>query len=188
MTTDTMKGLFVPVGTEEANIACPACAEREGAPATHTRRAMLGAVALGILGVTAACGQESAEQGGNEAAQAVTIARADVPAVGGEPFKASEGNFYLVHNADGLLALSRTCTHMGCTVPWKQGEDCFHCPCHGSKFDRNGVRFAGPAKRPLALAKLAVQTSGDIVVSPHEQTDRQEYEPSQAVPWPAKGA
>lgn len=165
-------------------VVCTACPERAGAPATHTRRAMLGAAALGVLGVTAACGEESDKKGG-EAAQTVTIARADVPAAEGEPFKASDGVFYLVHNTDGLLAISRTCTHMGCKVPWNQGEGCFHCPCHNSKFDRNGVRFAGPAKRPLALAKLTVQSNGDVVVKPDEQTDRSDYEPGQAVPYPA---
>lgn len=168
------------------------CACQEGIDArpatTHTRRAMLGAAALGVLGVAAACGDESADKGGQAAGQVVTIAKTDVPAVGGEPFKANDGNFYLVHTTDGVLALSRTCTHMGCKVPWNKGEGCFHCPCHNSKFDRNGVRFAGPAKRPLDLVKLTVQSNGDISVSPDDHTDRTAYDPSQAAPYPPKGA
>lgn len=178
-----------------ANQPCPARdearTEREQMGPTaltlpRTRRAMLGATALGVLGVAAACGGESAKDGGGN--QAVTIAKADVPPVDGEPFKGSDGSFYLVHNADGVMALSRTCTHMGCKVPWNQGEECFHCPCHNSKFDRNGVRFAGPAKRPLDLVKLAVQANGDILVTPGDQSDRKEYEPSQAVPYPGSSA
>lgn len=178
---------MVAVGMDEMESKMARCA-CEGARAPHTRRAMLGAAALGVLGLAAACGQESAEKTGGEAAQPVTIAKADVPAVNAEPFKASDGTFYLVHNADGLLALSRTCTHMGCKVPWNQGEQRFHCPCHNSTFDRNGVRTGGPAKRPLDLVKLAVQANGDVAVSPHDQTERKEYEPAQAAPYPAKGA
>lgn len=179
----------MPVGTDEMELemTCGACGDARAGSA-HTRRAMLGAAALGVLGLAAACGQESAEKSGGDAAQAVTIAKADVPAVNAEPFKASDGSFYLVQNTDGLLALSRTCTHMGCKVPWNQGEECFHCPCHNSKFDRNGVRTAGPAKRPLDLIKLAVQANGDVTVSPDDQTERKDYEPEQAVPYPAKSA
>jgi cytochrome b6-f complex iron-sulfur subunit len=46
------------------------------------------------------------------------------------------GKFYLSRLADGgFLALSRTCTHLGCTVPWVASENKFICPCHSSEFD-----------------------------------------------------
>ena len=41
------------------------------------------------------------------------------------------GKFYLARLADGgFRALSRTCTHLGCTVPWVAKENKFICPCH----------------------------------------------------------
>ncbi len=47
--------------------------------------------------------------------------------------------FYLARLEDGgFLALSRTCTHLGCTVPWVEKEMKFACPCHGSAFDITG--------------------------------------------------
>lgn len=180
--------------TMDAAGACPACdagqtRTRAGdvgpLTAPRTRRAMLGAAALGVLGLATACGGESA---GSDNDQPVTIARVDVPAVNGEPVEGSDGVFYLVRNEAGVMALSRTCTHMGCKVPWKQSEGCFHCPCHNSKFDRNGVEFAGPAKRPLALCAITVQANGDIVVNPDKQTDRKAYDPSQVTPWPVGNA
>ena len=42
----------------------------------------------------------------------------------------AKGQFYLVRLKDGgFLALSRKCTHLGCTVPWNEAERKFACPC-----------------------------------------------------------
>ena len=52
----------------------------------------------------------------------------------------------------GVFAISRVCTHLGCLV--KSEADGFHCPCHGSRFAPDGKVVKGPA--PKALAWLAV--------------------------------
>ncbi len=45
------------------------------------------------------------------------------------------GRFYLACLEDGgFLALSRRCTHLGCTVPWNPEKGQFACPCHASVF------------------------------------------------------
>ncbi|MFC1696140.1 ubiquinol-cytochrome c reductase iron-sulfur subunit, partial [Pseudomonadota bacterium] len=56
------------------------------------------------------------------------------------------GKFYLARLEDGgFLAMSRTCTHLSCTVPWVAGENKFICPCHSSEFDIRGDVINPPA-------------------------------------------
>ncbi|MBI4260813.1 MAG: Rieske 2Fe-2S domain-containing protein [Actinobacteria bacterium] len=56
---------------------------------------------------------------------------------------------------DGSLhALSSRCTHMGCTVGWNDAERTWDCPCHGSKYDRDGHVVRGPAEKDLSPVAL----------------------------------
>ena len=72
------------------------------------------------------------------------------------PFPA--GRFYLVRLAGGgFLALSRTCTHLGCTVPWLEDEQRFVCPCHASVFAMTGDVLAPPAPRALDLFAVRIE-------------------------------
>src|SRR5207302_1002837 len=48
-----------------------------------------------------------------------------------------EGRFFLLHAPGGIIAAYRKCTHLGCAVPWNDAEDRFHCPCHGSEYDKH---------------------------------------------------
>lgn len=70
------------------------------------------------------------------------------------------GRFYLTRLDDGgFLALSRKCTHLGCTVPWVEGEKRFVCPCHASVFDITGQVVNAPAPRALDLYTLAIENN-----------------------------
>ncbi len=72
------------------------------------------------------------------------------------------GHFYLVRLADGgFLAVSRRCTHLGCTVPWIAEEKRFVCPCHSSIFDIRGAVIQSPAFRALDLFPVMIEN--DIV-------------------------
>lgn len=39
----------------------------------------------------------------------------------------------------------RRCTHLGCSLVEMEDDDSFECPCHGSKFHKNGKIIDGPA-------------------------------------------
>jgi cytochrome b6-f complex iron-sulfur subunit len=70
------------------------------------------------------------------------------------------GQFYLVRLGDGgFLALSRRCTHLGCTVPWVAEQNRFVCPCHASMFDISGAVSKSPAPRPLDLFDVRIENN-----------------------------
>ena len=53
-----------------------------------------------------------------------------------------------IYSKSGVYsALSLTCTHLGCMVE-EDGEG-FLCPCHGSRYNKDGIVLQGPAKQPL---------------------------------------
>ena len=71
----------------------------------------------------------------------------------------------IVRKEDGnFFCVSLICTHLGCTSNWKPSEGIFHCPCHGSKFDKEGMNFAGPAPRPLDRFKIVLIPEGELIV------------------------
>ena len=93
----------------------------------------------------------------------------------------NSGRFYLTRTDDGILALYRKCVHLGCVVPWNHNEDQFHCPCHGSLYNRKGEVQGGPAPRPLDIFPIS-GNAGSLTVDTGKQTMRTVYDPSQAFP------
>ena len=90
-----------------------------------------------------------------------------------------QGRFYISRLEDGgVLALWQRCTHLGCTVPWREAEGQFHCPCHSSLFDRRGELTGGPAPRPLDIFPI-VLVEGKLVVDTSHPIQRTEFDLSQ---------
>jgi len=89
------------------------------------------------------------------------------------------GRFYLARLDDGgFLALDRTCTHLGCTVPWNAETARFDCPCHASAFDIAGDVLAPPAPRPLDLYTVRIE-NGLVKVDLTARAQRSAFDPSQ---------
>lgn len=89
------------------------------------------------------------------------------------------GKFYLARMEDGgFLAMSRTCTHLSCSVPWVSGENKFICPCHSSAFDIKGDVINPPAPRALDLYPIAIENNV-INVDTRKPVKRSAFAPDQ---------
>lgn len=79
----------------------------------------------------------------------------------------------LVDGAEGVVAYSAICTHLGCTVRFSEEPmdaapfPHIHCPCHSALFDprRGGIVLGGPAPRPLPQLPVRVNEKGEVVVT-----------------------
>jgi quinol---cytochrome c reductase iron-sulfur subunit, bacillus type len=70
---------------------------------------------------------------------------------GWERTSTSRGGYVVRRSEDpnDLFILNSRCTHLGCTVNWKDEAQAFLCPCHDAKFSRDGLVLGGPPPRPL---------------------------------------
>lgn len=71
---------------------------------------------------------------------------------------------YIVRMSAGFYAVSAVCTHLGCITQWKPEENQIACPCHGSKFTREGAKVAGPAPRALSHFAVRLAADGQLLV------------------------
>jgi Rieske Fe-S protein len=72
----------------------------------------------------------------------------------------SKGMLVIRSGNNTVTALSRKCTHQGCTLPNFQIGSA-SCPCHGSKFDTSGNVVNGPAT--VSLKKYNATIDGNII-------------------------
>lgn len=89
------------------------------------------------------------------------------------------GRFFVSRLEDGgMIALWHRCTHLGCTVPWRDDENQFHCPCHSSIFTPAGEVVSGPAPRPLDMFPIEI-VDGKVIVDTGTTIERKEFDSSQ---------
>lgn len=71
---------------------------------------------------------------------------------------------YVVRGPQGFFALSAICTHLGCLTAYKPDLGIIACPCHGSKFSKDGTKIAGPAPKPLPRLRMWLNEDGELMV------------------------
>jgi cytochrome b6-f complex iron-sulfur subunit len=69
---------------------------------------------------------------------------------------------YLGRDVRGFYATIAICTHLGCAPRLDATE--FACPCHGSRFARDGQVISAPAARSLDRAFVGRVASGKLFV------------------------
>ncbi len=80
----------------------------------------------------------------------VDVAGTALAGVGGAVLVQSQaGVFLLARTSDAAFtAIDAVCSHESCTVTGTDGA-IYVCPCHGSRYDRNGRVVRGPATASL---------------------------------------
>ena len=76
---------------------------------------------------------------------------------------------FISREGNSFKAISVICQHLGCAVHWTKEKNIFECPCHGSKYYKNGVNFAGPAPRPLYHFQISLSDDGKLVVNTEQR-------------------
>ncbi len=71
---------------------------------------------------------------------------------------------FLVRLEGEIVALSETCTHLGCRVPFCEPSNQFECPCHGSVYNRAGELITGPSPRGLDRHPVEVGDDGLLYI------------------------
>jgi cytochrome b6-f complex iron-sulfur subunit len=71
---------------------------------------------------------------------------------------------YIVRTEQGFFAESAICTHLGCITKWNPIDGLIECPCHGSRFKRDGEVVRGPAPRPLPHMAIHLMPDGTLLV------------------------
>jgi Rieske Fe-S protein len=126
-----------------------------------TRRRFLeivgGACAASFAGCSS--GTSAAGLGDVAAGNVSSLAVGTVEPVGTEPA-------CIGRDANGVYAMTLTCTHQGCNIAdgGTVSAALIRCPCHGSRFDANGNVVSGPAASPLIHYLVSVDASGNLTI------------------------
>lgn len=124
-----------------------------------------------------------------------SIGLGDLPDVNAPPINFAEGRFWLV-NLDssqpndlmyqapdepnpiqGVAAIYKVCTHLGCIYSWTPTNSRFECPCHGSKYRLDGRRVESPAPRSLDRFLLQAIADDETTVLAEAPLSEDFYQP-----------
>jgi len=134
--------------------------------------ASLGFLMVDLAGVTYLFAMPRFKEG--EFGGVFTIGRvSELPETGSPPTNIPKVKLWLSNTDQGVMALYKVCTHLGCLYNWNNQEGKFICPCHGSQFQANGTYIQGPA--PRSLDRFIVQAvdpnSGEVLAETEDSGD-----------------
>ncbi|MEJ2501891.1 MAG: Rieske (2Fe-2S) protein [Gemmatimonadota bacterium] len=93
----------------------------------------------------------------------LSIAAEDVAPNSGHIFKFGNKPGILVRTPEGeLRAFSAMCTHLECTVQYRDDLRHIWCACHNGHFDLSGRNIQGPPPSPLV--QYDVHERGDAII------------------------
>jgi cytochrome b6-f complex iron-sulfur subunit len=87
---------------------------------------------------------------------------------------ATTGGFFLVREGQKLYAVSSICSHKACPLTPRPAE--YACPCHGSRFTRQGVVLTGPATTPLVHFGISRGPTGAILIDRTKQFSQGQWD------------
>lgn len=94
-----------------------------------------------------------------------------------------EGNFFLMHDAAGFLALSRWCTHRNGLLAYQREHWRFFCNFHGATFGNDGC-YTGHVQDilPLRSNPVTISSEGVIFVDTDVVIERCQDDPASYTP------
>jgi cytochrome b6-f complex iron-sulfur subunit len=96
---------------------------------------------------------------------------ADLPNVDQPPTNIPKVKLWMSNSEEGVTAIYKVCTHLGCLYGWSDQSVRFVCPCHGSQFEKDGTYIAGPAPRSLDRFHISVVKDGQVIAETNQQGD-----------------
>lgn len=71
---------------------------------------------------------------------------------------------YVKVSGENILALSATCSHLGCNVNIDDSTGGFKCPCHTGVYDAAGKNISGPPPKPLKKLEAKIE-DGKLMIN-----------------------
>ena len=83
----------------------------------------------------------------------------EIPNGGGAVLRQGLTKVAVHRDEEGTLhQCSAVCPHLQCIVQWNAAETTWDCPCHGSRFDKQGHVITGPANQDLARVETPLES------------------------------
>jgi cytochrome b6-f complex iron-sulfur subunit len=96
-------------------------------------------------------------------AQKIVVRKSEIPSGEAKNIIYQNAPAVVINRPDkGFIALSRTCTHLGCLVEFNKNRQKLICPCHAGTYDLDGSVESGPPPKPLTAIPLKIE--GDNII------------------------